>query len=157
MSGSDHPSQGSQFHASQGGQDSQPATQYAEFDPNTAPQVRVESAPEVVVPPIEPDVAHQPSGNAPPQAAVGKTQDRRGCWARLEKRTKILFIGWIVAACIILTVCLTVPIVLEKNSRSMVKDNGKSPSGPDSPTMTDSPASSPTVSYHPIPHTRPTH
>lgn len=134
----------------QGEQGVQPAVQYAEFDPDTAPQVCFSSAPEAVCAPIEPDVAHQPPDNASAQAAVGEeAQGRKGLWDRLGKRKIMWLIGLAVVVCIILVVGISVPLLGDKISRSKTGSDA-SASDPDSSTTTDlTPSSSSTVSYPP--------
>ena len=131
----------SSFHGSdQHGQDSRQQAQYAEFDPNTAPQVCIGNDPEVVFPPIEPDVAHRRPGDVTSQVAVDeKTQGPKGFWARLGKRKMMWLAGLVIAICIILAISISVPLVADKAGRSNKGGSEASASAPASPTKTNSP------------------
>lgn len=128
----------------QHGQDSRSQVQYAEFDPCTAPQVCVGTAPEVFPPPIEPDVAQQRLGDATSHVAVDeKPQLPKGFWAKLGKRKAMWLIGLAIAICIILAISISVPLAADKASRSSNDGSDASASHPASPTKTNSPTVSP--------------
>ena len=131
------------------GPNSRPRAQCAEFDPGTAPQVCFGIAPEVVVVPIEPDVAREGLNNMTPRGpASEKTERGKGCWERLGKRQRMWLIGIAIAVCTILVIGVSVPLVSNKAGRSSKSGeaNMSSPA-PTAPTNT-GPASSnnPTVS-----------
>lgn len=130
------------------GHDTQP--RYAEFDPNTAPQICFGSAPEVFAP-IQPDVAYERQDGAPVQTSEDiKDPSPNGLWVKLGKRKVMWLVGLTVAVCIILAIGISVPLAGDTISRSSKAGISKAPpSVSDSPTKADETVSTnPAVSVH---------
>lgn len=118
-----------------------PESHYAESDPYTAPQVCVGTAPEVVLQPIEPDIARQRLGYATSQVGIDeKPRGPKGLWTKLGKRKVMWLAGLVIAICIILAISISVPLVAGKARRESEDDSEASASDPASPTRTDRPS-----------------